>query len=87
MFPHATAMLGSVTIVYKSMHVTQHDQPGIPNAHIRLFDLLSYYLLPREQYVPDKLQKLPLISQELPNPLSHKINREQKQAIDGDNLA
>lgn len=80
-FPHPTATLGSVTIGYKSMQVTQHNQPGILHAQVRLFDLLSYYLLPREQYVLDKLQKLPLISQELPDPLSHKINREQKQAI------
>lgn len=75
-------MLGSVTVGYKSMQVTLHDQPGILDAQVRLFDLLSYYLLPREQYVLDKLQKLPLISQELPDPLSHKINREQKQAIE-----
>lgn len=34
----------SVTIGYKSMQVTQHNQPGILHAQVRLFDLLK--LLP-----------------------------------------
>lgn len=45
------------------------------------FGLLGPCLLPGEVYVLDMPQKLPLMSQELPNPLSHKINREQKQII------